>query len=388
MRAQAAYAWPHRAQEATMTADELKAFIRDNCGDPAIGIAPMDDFSPKEIRAMEELNRKMAAYTPLMSADMPVLNPAEFMDGARAIIMVGYNAFFGRDHVPPGGPPRGEIVNAFVNQECIDHNAALNDTIIAFLAAHGFTGLLMPAGIPQKILAARSGLGRYGKNALIQAPGKGSWLSLYAIFTDAPLEPDSPLDDACGDCECCRKACPTGALDVPYTCAVERCLTTQAMYNKAAIPRELRAKMGTCIAECCICLDACPTNKNLAVNTAVSNPAHLVYPEIAPLVNMTDEQFEKMFGGTFFEFLIMEKKYLQRNAAIALGNHGDPAHVPVLLEALETQADELVRGAAAWALGRIGSPDARPALADALERDPSEEVRAEIRCALDAIEKR
>jgi len=371
-----------------MTSAELKAFIRDNCGDPAVGIASVVDFSPEEIRAMEELNRTMAAYTPLMSADMPVLNPAEFMDGARAVIMMGYNAFFGREHAQPGGPPRGEIVNAFVNQECIDYNAALNDKIIAFLAEHGFTGMLIFAGIPQKILAARSGLGRYGKNALIQAPGKGSWISLYAIFTDAPLEPDSPLDDACGDCECCRTACPTGALDVPYTCDISRCLTTQAMYNKEAIPRELRGKMGTCIAECSICLDACPKNKNLAVNTAVSNPDHLVYPDIVPLVNMTDEEFEKMFGGTFFEFLIMEKKYLQRNAAIALGNHGDPAHVPVLIQALETQADELVRGAAAWALGKIGTSEARSALAGALERDPSEAVRAELRLALDDIEKR
>ncbi len=371
-----------------MTTDELKAFICEHCGDPAIGIASIDDFTPQEIGDMEQVNRIMAGYTPLMSADMPVLNPSEFMDGARAIIMVGYNAFFGRDHTLPGKPPHGEIINAFVNQECVDYNAAQNEKIINFLEEHGYSGLLMPAGIPQKILAARAGLGRYGKNALIQAPGKGSWLSLYAIFTDAPLEPNTPIADMCGDCEQCKKACPTEALNEPYTCDIERCLTMQAMYNKGSIPLELRQKMGSCIAECCICMDACPKNKNLAVNTSVSMPLHLVHPEISPLVNITDADFDRLFGGTFFEFLIMDKKYLQRNAAIALGNHGDPAHVPVLAEALETQSDELVRGAAAWALGRIGTPDARSALAGALERDPSEEVRAEIRLALDDIEKR
>ena len=245
----------------------------------------------------------------------------------------------------------------------------------------------MPAGIPQKILAARSGLGRYGKNALIQAPGKGSWLSLYAIFTDAPLEPDTPITDMCGDCEECKKACPAGALNEPYTCDIERCLTMQAMYNKGSIPLELREKMGSCIAECCICMDACPRNKNLAVNTAVSMPLHLVHPEIAPLVNITDAEFDRLFGGTFFEFLIMEKKYLQRNAAIALGNHGDPDHIPVLIEALETQEDELVRGAAAWALGKIATPDARTALETFLTQDPAESVRSEIQGALDRMQK-
>ena len=161
----------------------------------------------------------------------------------------------------------------------------------------------------------------------------------------------------------------------------------QAMYNKGPIPLELRDTMGSCIAECCICMDACPTNKNLAVNTAVSMPLHLVHPEIAPLVNITDAEFDRLFGGTFFEFLIIEKKYLQRNAAIALGNHGDPDHVPVLIEALETQEDELVRGAAAWALGKIATPDARTALETFLEQDPAESVRSEIQGALDRMQK-
>ena len=116
-----------------MLTEDLKQFIREHCDNPALGIASIDDFAPQEIKNMEQMNRTMADYTPLMSADMPVLNPREFMDGARAIIMVGYNAFFGRDHALPGKPPHGEIVNAFVNQECVDYNAAQNDKIITFL---------------------------------------------------------------------------------------------------------------------------------------------------------------------------------------------------------------------------------------------------------------
>ncbi len=69
-----------------------------------------------------------------------------------------------------------------------------------------------------------------------------------------------------------------------------------------------------------------------------------------------------MFDGTFLEFTFLDKKYLQRNAAVALGNYGDPVYVPVLAEALETQAEDIVRGHAAWALGRIGGAEQRRCL--------------------------
>ena len=81
----------------------------------------------------------------------------------------------------------------------------------------------------------------------------------------------------------------------------------------------------------------------------------------------------------------MDKKYLQRNAAIALGNFRDPAYISVLIEALETQSEEIIRSAAAWALGRIEAKDAKNALNKFLSQDSSESVRSEIRCALDSM---
>ena len=89
-----------------------------------------------------------------------------------------------------------------------------------------------------------------------------------------------------------------------------------------------------------------------------------------------------MFDGTFLEFTLLDKKYLQRNAAVALGNYGDPLYVPVLKEALETQAEDIVRKHAAWALGRIGSADAKKVLEDFFEKESSSEVKAEIEDAL------
>jgi epoxyqueuosine reductase len=126
-----------------------------------------------------------------------------------------------------------------------------------------------------------------------------------------------------------------------------------AIYNQVGIPEEIQDKMGTCIAHCNACLDACPKNKKLTLQTEVNVPEDLVYPEIGPLVNMTEEMFQEKYGGSFLEFVMMDKKYLQRNAAIALGNYGDMAYAPILSQSLETNSEEVVRSAATRSLGKL-----------------------------------
>ncbi len=50
------------------------------------------------------------------------------------------------------------------------------------------------------------------------------------------------------------------------------------------------------------------------------------------------------------------------NAARALGNLGDRANIPLLIEALDRSPYEEVRAMSAWALGRLGGEQARNAL--------------------------
>jgi epoxyqueuosine reductase len=69
------------------------------------------------------------------------------------------------------------------------------------------------------------------------------------------------------------------------------------------------------------------------------------------MLEMSDQFYEKTVRPIMYNY-ISDKKYFQRNAAIALGNIGDPEYVSVLARAMESP-EELVRGYAAWALGRI-----------------------------------
>jgi len=80
---------------------------------------------------------------------------------------------------------------------------------------------------------------------------------------------------------------------------------------------------------------------------------------------------------------ISEKKYFQRNAAIAVGNTGDSSFVPVLSESMQ-EAEGMVRGYVAWALGKIGGSQARHILEISLARETIESVKKEIVAALGA----
>ena len=68
-------------------------------------------------------------------------------------------------------------------------------------------------GVPFfKMAAQMAGLGWIGKNCSLISPQNGPRLRLGTVLTDAPLEPDSPIENRCGDCTQCRDICPAGAI--------------------------------------------------------------------------------------------------------------------------------------------------------------------------------
>jgi epoxyqueuosine reductase len=107
------------------------------------------------------------------------------------------------------------------------------------------------------------------------------------------------------------------------------------------------------------------------------------YPSLEWLLTMTEEEFRALYRGT--PVLRAKRRGLARNAAIALGNIGTEEDLPVLVRALETHDEVLVRGHLAWAIGRIGGKAARSALERRRGAEPDDSVRSEIDAALAAI---
>ncbi len=122
--------------------------------------------------------------------------------------------------------------------------------------------------IPLKLLAARAGLGYYGRNNLIFVEGMGSYNLLYAFLTDHQFAEDgwTPLEvlDRCRRCDHCDRICPTGSiLRSNFVIDIDKCLT---LYNEnpGAFPNWMPPSAHHALMGCLKCQSPCPVNGGIA----------------------------------------------------------------------------------------------------------------------------
>jgi epoxyqueuosine reductase len=237
------------------------------------------------------------------------------------------------------------------------------------------------APIAERAFAERAGLGWVGKHTNVIAPGLGSFVFLGEVVTSLALAPDPALRKSCGSCARCVDACPTGALRGDYTIDATRCISDLTQRTDA-IPRELRALVGTWVWGCDLCQDACPPTQRAPHDAPAFLPLdeEAQAPSLQALLRLRSGEFKRRYARTAMGW--RGAALLRRNAAVALGNGLDRADVPALAAALADDPHAQVRGHAAWALGRIGSPQAFAALHAAAERELNQAVLAEIAAAL------
>jgi epoxyqueuosine reductase len=133
------------------------------------------------------------------------------------------------------------------------------------LKPHGYE--VRHAALPRKLLAAHSGLARYGKNNIAYVDGMGSFLELLAFYTDLPCVSDAWQDpqmlELCDDCTACVKKCPTGAIDPDrFQLYAEKCLT---FHNESSepFPAWIDKSWHHCLIGCMKCQHYCPVNKDV-----------------------------------------------------------------------------------------------------------------------------
>ncbi len=316
-------------------------------------------------------------------------DPKTLMEAPLSILSVGI-AYWGHDGgKPEDGVPRGRISRyargSDYHQLLATRMKALHGAIEA-MVGHAVEARFLTdhARIVDRAVAARSGLGWYGKNGCIIVPGHGSWVMLGELLLDLDLEPDQPLDRDCGQCHICLDRCPTGAIVAPYTIDTPKCISFQTIEQRGAIPRELRSQIGDWVFGCDICQEVCPYTKAASDEP---DPAFLprdvehAYPSLPGLLAISNQTFRERYRGT--AVMRARRAGLARNAAVALGNSGDESAVPPLTQALLGHDLPMVRGHAAWALGRIGGGAARRALDLAWMRERDTNAWAEIALALD-----
>jgi epoxyqueuosine reductase len=297
-------------------------------------------------------------------------HPSSVLADVRSVVMVGMNysvrggeGEHGRVAAPSVAepdiaPPVTGRISSYAQAE--DYHGVLRQRLNQLLAwmqgeAPGCRGraVVDTAPLLERDFARRAGLGWFGKNTMLLNKRLGSYFFLGALLLDVELQSDSAHETThCGTCTACLNACPTQAFPSPGLLDARRCISYLTIELRGPIPAELRPSMGDWIFGCDICQDVCPWNhKAPATSEPAFQPrADLEAVDLVELLDLSDEEFRHRFRGT--ALTRTKRRGLLRNAAIALGNQGNPAALPALQRALD-DTDPLVREAAEWAIERI-----------------------------------
>ncbi|MFX0139089.1 MAG: 4Fe-4S double cluster binding domain-containing protein [Candidatus Hodarchaeota archaeon] len=118
-----------------------------------------------------------------------------------------------------------------------------------------------------KLLAVRSGLGKYGRNNICYIDEWGSMINLYAYFTDFQFKEDNWIEiqmmDQCENCKICINNCPTDAIPTPsdenFIINAGNCIS---VYNeiKGTIPDWIPSDAHNALIGCMRCQKPCPSN--------------------------------------------------------------------------------------------------------------------------------
>jgi epoxyqueuosine reductase len=211
------------------------------------------------------------------------------------------------------------------------------------------------APILERELAQRAGLGWIGRNGCLISPTLGSSFLLTEVFTDIPLNTDTPLDiDYCGTCRKCIDVCPTGCILPNRTIDANDCISYHSIENRKLIPEAIMERFTNQLFGCDICQSVCPWNRfsPMELNNEETSKL-LTLDQMVSILFMDESAFNERFGNTPVSRVRLTG--LRRNILIFLGNTGQMRALETIRNFLATESDPVLQYTANWALRRITS---------------------------------
>jgi epoxyqueuosine reductase len=228
------------------------------------------------------------------------------------------------------------------------------DIFEAFLKDLGLS--VMVPRLTARWAAVRAGLGQFGKNNFIYTPD-GSWISIKFWLVNEALDYDAPQTASpCPDrCTRCIDACPTHALERPFTMNFGRCVTHLTYHLKGLPPEPIRKPMGIWIYGCDVCQNVCPLNHGKWEPLEDFPQLDEVARELTPerLFRMTQSEYEQSIQPRFWYIAKEDLWMWKSNALRAMANRGEPGYHQLIKEACN-DPDERIRQMARWAEQTIG----------------------------------
>ncbi len=227
-------------------------------------------------------------------------------------------------------------------------------------------------------IAYKSGIGYYGKNCSIINEKYGSFIFIGYILTNLDIDIDYiKVDEGCGECDLCLRACPTGALEGPYRLNPKKCISYLTQ-TKEKIPYELRSKMGIKIYGCDTCQMVCPKNKNIVKGKSKEFVPQNTkgYIDIEEILKLSNRQFKEKYGSMAGSW--RGKNILKRNGIIALGNMKQKEHIDVLKYLLKEESSHMIKESAAWAILNIDYDIGSKIIKRVLKDEKDKKLRKEL----------
>lgn len=283
--------------------------------------------------------------------------PAELEPGTQRVISVRM------DYLPPEVETTkvlGQPNNAYVSRYALGRDyhklmrkrlAQLARKIEQEVGPFGYRAFVDSAPVMERALAQKSGLGWFGKNAMLLNPKAGSLFFLGELYTDLPLPVDPPFEhEHCGSCNACRTACPTGAIVDDKVVDSRRCISYLTIELHGAVPMEFRRAMGNRVYGCDDCQLVCPFTRFTRISREQDfAPRHdLDRASLISLFAWGEEEFLDKTAGSPIRRIGYERWL--RNLAIGLGNAPWSEAVEAALWARRAYPSALVREHVAWAL--------------------------------------
>ncbi len=198
--------------------------------------------------------------------------------------------------------------------------SSCNDILTSVLEKKGY--FVDRAILPMKLLATRSGLGKYGKNNLCYVEGMGSFTRLEAFYTDYEFPCDDwcekELLERCKTCNLCKNACPTHAIpDKRILIHADHCLT-YLNENEGDFPTWVPKQAHNALVGCMHCQIVCPQNTKYL--TSGQNTIKFTDEEISTLLRKTPRKEIPKELAKKLQDLDLDEYYplLERNLSVLL----------------------------------------------------------------------
>ncbi len=173
----------------------------------------------------------------------------------------------------------------------------------------------------EKNWAEKAGIGKTGKNTLLNVPSAGSYLFLGEILIDKEISSTKrPLPNYCGSCSNCLEHCPTGALVEPGKIDASKCISYLTVELKREFTTEEAAMIGDWVFGCDLCQEVCPYNQqaSIMVHKSFVVRDELVNISTESILNLTKSGFRELFYGT--PIFRIGLRRLKRNARAVAEN--------------------------------------------------------------------